>query len=420
MKIIILCLLWTTLVLSMKVDYKQWKKNQTFSDYLGTNHISKSLLQSISDEDKKFLLEIRSNSKYCELKDKNGILYQVLIPINEEMQIHLFKKPHLDEYGFDIISVTYQNKEYFGKITVERNPYSDALSSIQSPQLAKRLSLALDSSDIDTQSLQKGDEIAFIYMQKTRLGELYAMPKIQLIKISTRKKEQYVYTDGDGYGYKEVKRKKSGNKKVVYGRRSRTSKRGRFGMPLRHTQITSGFSYRRWHPLLHRYRPHQGTDFRARKGTPLRAVNDGRIIFSGWMGGYGRVVKIRHAGGYVSLYAHQSRIRVKRGQRVRKGQIIGYSGNSGRSTGPHLHFGLTRYGHWINPMRVLRKKSIGNAVLKKFAITDIEKSKEKLNVYLANNTPSYIWGQEWFSRKLRDTEVVEVVENEEQNHKLQA
>ncbi|MCB4773392.1 MAG: M23 family peptidase, partial [Sulfurovum sp.] len=72
MKIIILCLLWTTLVLSMKVDYKQWKKNQTFSDYLGTNHISKSLLQSISDEDKKFLLEIRSNSKYCELKDKNG------------------------------------------------------------------------------------------------------------------------------------------------------------------------------------------------------------------------------------------------------------------------------------------------------------------------------------------------------------
>jgi murein DD-endopeptidase MepM/ murein hydrolase activator NlpD len=137
-------------------------------------------------------------------------------------------------------------------------------------------------------------------------------------------------------------------------------------MPLRHVRITSHFSHRRYHPILKRYRPHHGTDFGARRGTPLLAVNSGKVSFAGRMGGYGKVVKIKHGSGYESLYAHQSRIRVKRGQRVKKGQIIGYVGSTGRSTGPHLHFGLMRYGKWVNPMKVLRKKSIKDTMLKKF------------------------------------------------------
>ena len=181
-----------------------------------------------------------------------------------------------------------------------------------------------------------------------------------------------------------------------------------FGMPLRKVRITSSFSYRRWHPILRRYRPHHGTDFGARRGTPLLAVNSGKVIFSGRMGGYGKVVKIKHDGGYISLYAHQSRIRVKKGQHVKKGQVIGYVGSTGRSTGPHLHFGLMKNGRWIDPMKVLRKKSIKTSIMKKFTryedakitkykdvdIVQINKDKAKLMKYVEENATSYIWPEE--------------------------
>ena len=409
----------------MKVSYQQWEKGRTFSDYLDERNISRSLLQSISEEDKKFLLEIRTNYKYYELLNDEGKLDQALIPISEEMQIHLFKKHHSDEYGFDIIPIAYQDHEYFGKIEITSNPYSDAIKATNYPKVAKRLAMALDGV-VNTKKLHKGDEVSFIYTQKTRLGEIYAMPKIKMAKVRMGKKEQFIYVDEDGYGYAEVGKKVAytvtGKKKVVYTRRVRSGKGSRFGMPLRHARVTSSFSYRRWHPILKRYRPHHGTDFGARRGTPLLAVNDGKVIFAGWMGGYGRVVKIKHAGGYVSLYAHQSRIRVKRGQRVKKGQIIGYVGSSGRSTGPHLHFGLMKNGRWINPMRVLRKKSVsGSTVLKKFTkyekvkttkykkveIEGAEENKKKLEAYLVNDLPSYIWKNEQFEGKMQDEEVLE-------------
>ena len=424
MRIVIVCLLWVSFAFAMKVNYQQWEKGRTFSDYLDERNISRSLLQSISEEDKKFLLEIRTNYKYYELLDDEERLDQALIPISEEMQIHLFRKHHSDEYGFDIIPIAYKDHEYFGRVEINSNPYTDALKATNYPKVAKRLAMALDGV-VNTKKLHKGDEVSFVYTQKTRLGEIYAMPKIKMAKVKMGKKEQYIYVDEDGYGYAEVGKKVAytvtGKKKVVYSRRVKSGKGSRFGMPLRHARITSSFSYRRWHPILHRYRPHHGTDFGARRGTPLLAVNDGKVIFAGWMGGYGRVVKIRHAGGYVSLYAHQSRIRVKRGQRVKKGQIIGYVGSSGRSTGPHLHFGLMKNGRWINPMRVLRKKSVsGSTVLKKFTkyekvkttkykkveIEGAEENRKKLDAYLVNNLPSYIWNKEQFEGKMQDEEVI--------------
>jgi murein DD-endopeptidase MepM/ murein hydrolase activator NlpD len=425
MRVIILSLLLFTWSFGMKVSYKQWEKGQTFSDYMDARGIPRALLETISKEDQKFLLEIRSDYRYYELLDDNGTLEQALIPISKEMQIHLFKNDTDKAYGFDIIPIAYKDQEYFGKVTISSNPYSDTLESIKYPKVAERLSMALQGV-VDTNKLQKGDQIAFSYTQRTRLGALYAPPKIKMIQVRTGKQEKYIYVDDDGYGYDAVGKKVAytvtGKKKVVYTRRGRSGKGSRFGMPLRHARITSHFSYRRWHPILHRYRPHHGTDFGARRGTPLLAVNDGKVIFAGWMGGYGKVVKIKHAGGYISLYAHQSRIRVKRGQRVKKGQIIGYVGSTGRSTGPHLHFGLMKNGRWIDPMKVLRKKSIGRgSVLKKFTkykdgkttkykkveIKDAQKNKKRLDAYLIDNAPSYIWGEAHLQSKLQDEEVLE-------------
>ncbi len=425
MRIFIVALMCISLAFGMKVEYRQWGKGKTFSDYLNEKGIPHSLLQSISDDDKKFLLEIRSDRGYYESVDENGTLDQALIPISEEMQIHLFRQAgQASGYGFDIIPIIYQDKEYFGRIKIEKNPYTDALKHTNYPNVAKRLGMALKGV-VNIKKLRKGDEVAFVYKQKTRLGSVFAMPRIEIVKVRTRGKDAFIYVDEDGTGYSDANKKVAytvtGKKKVVYTRRVGKHGGKVFGMPLRHIRITSGFSYRRWHPILHRYRPHHGTDFGAKRGTPLLAVNDGKVIYAGWMGGYGRVVKIQHAGGYISLYAHQSRIRVKRGQHVKKGQIIGYVGSSGRSTGPHLHFGLMKNGRWINPMKVLRRKSVSTgSVLKKFTryekvkttkykkveIKGTAQKRQKIEAYLMHDTPSYIWDKDRFDGKLEDEEVL--------------
>jgi hypothetical protein len=122
------------------------------------------------------------------------------------------------------------------------------------------------------------------------------------------------------------------------------------------------------------------------------------------MRGYGKVVKIKHKGGFISLYAHQSRIRVHNGQNVKKGQIIGYVGSTGRSTGPHLHFGLMKNGRWIDPMKYLGK-SKSKSVLKTFSkyvdkkitkykkvtIKDAKLNQKVLQDFIDSNMTSYNW-----------------------------
>lgn len=124
--------------------------------------------------------------------------------------------------------------------------------------------------------------------------------------------------------------------------------RGGFAMPVAGARKTSGFGWR-LHPLLGYSRMHQGTDYGAAYGSPIRAVSDGIVSFSGWHGGHGQMVKISHAGGLGSGYAHMSRIAVASGTRVSQGQVIGYVGSTGLSTGPHLHFEVYRGGVAVNP-----------------------------------------------------------------------
>lgn len=402
-KFITLALFLSCFVYGAKISYGTWEKGKTFSDYLELNQIPREIMASISEEDKKFLADIQSSFSYYELKDEKGMLLQALIPISKVMQIHLFKKNSGNAYGFDIIPIMYKSHTYYANVTIKENPYTDTLAVTNQSKVAERLSRALKGV-VDTKKLSKGDELAFIYTQKSRLDKRYLMPNIKVVRVKTEDKEQLIYVDGEGYGYEGIEETKTGDvlgkKRVNYTRDVTTGSKGDwFGMPLRHVRVTSHFSYRRWHPILRRYRPHHGTDFGARRGTPLLAVNHGKVIFAGWMRGYGKVVKIRHERGYVSLYAHQSRIRVKRGQYVKRGQIIGYVGSTGRSTGPHLHLGLSRYGKWVNPMKVLRRKAPIVSVKKWFSrderivLKKGRENREKLEAYLKNDMPSYIWSE---------------------------
>ncbi len=117
-------------------------------------------------------------------------------------------------------------------------------------------------------------------------------------------------------------------------------------------RITSRFGYRR-DPFDGRYEFHDGVDIRAPWGTPVRATAEGKVIYAGWKAGYGKTVIIRHAYGFRTLYAHMSKIKVKPGRWVKSGQIIGYVGSTGRSTGPHVHYEVWRYSRKQNPVKYM-------------------------------------------------------------------
>jgi len=123
--------------------------------------------------------------------------------------------------------------------------------------------------------------------------------------------------------------------------------------PIDGARISSGFGKRR-HPILGYTRMHKGLDFAAKTGTPIFAAGDGVVDFAGRKGGYGKYVRIRHTGTYKTAYAHMHRYGkgIRTGVRVRQGQIIGYVGSTGRSTGPHLHYEVHKSGRQVNPRSI--------------------------------------------------------------------
>lgn len=125
-----------------------------------------------------------------------------------------------------------------------------------------------------------------------------------------------------------------------------------FMLPLFNTRITSKFGLRK-HPIFGILKYHEGIDLKQRYGAPVRAAADGKVIFAGWAEGYGKLIILKHQKGYTTYYGHLSKIRVKVGQTVYKGQVIGNVGVTGWTTGPHLHFEVRKNGIPIDPKKVL-------------------------------------------------------------------
>lgn len=123
-------------------------------------------------------------------------------------------------------------------------------------------------------------------------------------------------------------------------------------MPLAYRRISSPFDLARKHPVTRRVQPHKGIDLKADYGAAVKTTGDGYVVFSGWQGGYGRVVKINHPNGYQTVYAHLSATTVNTGEHVKRGQIIGKVGNSGITSGTHLHYEVHVNGVPTNPQTV--------------------------------------------------------------------
>jgi murein DD-endopeptidase MepM/ murein hydrolase activator NlpD len=199
--------------------------------------------------------------------------------------------------------------------------------------------------DIDfVLDIRKGDSFTVVYEELYRDGEKIADGNILTAEFKNNGKiyQAVRYTNPQT------------NRSEYYTPDGKSMRKAFLRMPVNFTRISSGFTTKRYHPVLHKFRSHKGVDYAAKRGTPIRAAGDGKVIFKGRKGGYGRVIILQHGVTYSTLYAHLNSYnrKLKVGSKVKQGQTIAYVGSSGLATGPHLHYEFRVNGVHRNPLTV--------------------------------------------------------------------
>ncbi len=243
--------------------------------------------------------------------------------------------------------------------TIKNNLFDDAIEAGGNPQIILNFADIL-AWDVDFfTDLRQNDSFKILFEEVCKDGEFVKCGKILAAEFvnNGRQIRVFYYEDGQGNaGY--------------YDDQGRSVAREFLKSPLRYSRISSGFTKRRFHPILKTYRPHLGVDYAAPVGTPIEATGDGKIIYCGWKGNYGKCIKIQHNHVYTSFYGHLSRYAkgMKKGKRVKQGQVIAYVGSTGLSTGPHLDYRLKKNGTFVNPLTLksTKKHSISKALRPQF------------------------------------------------------
>ena len=203
------------------------------------------------------------------------------------------------------------------------------------------------STDIDFhRQLRQGDTFSVVYEALTADDEPVAWNE------GAGRVAAAEFVNG-GKSYKAVWFAAADGRGGYYNVDGRSRRRAFLASPLEFSRVTSGFAMR-MHPLMQSWRQHNGVDYGAPQGTAVRAVGDGMVDFAGWRSGYGNVVELQHGNNRSTLYAHLSRIDVRKGQRAEQGQRLGAVGRTGWATGPHLHFEFRIDGQHQDPLRVAK------------------------------------------------------------------
>ncbi len=309
-----------------------WGAGETFLSFLEKNGMPLDLYYKLDGDDEKLLMEIQMATLYYIVRDKDGVVDQVLLPVSDELQLQIIRDND-GSYKISMIPIIYKTHKKRLAITFDGIPSKEITKKADSFDLAIEVE-QLFKKIVDFKKVQKGDHLVLFYTQKSRLGKPWGEPTIEAAMIEVKGKRYYQFLSTDGR---------------YYDQNARGVSKSSFITPCKYKRISSPFTNKRWHPILKRYRAHHGIDYATPTGTPIKAAYSGKVIFAGKKGGYGNVVIIKHSGGYKSYYAHLSRFKTHVGARVKTGELIALSGNTGRSTGPHLHFGLSQNGRWINP-----------------------------------------------------------------------
>ncbi len=200
------------------------------------------------------------------------------------------------------------------------------------------------ASQIDFNTdLRRNDRFSVIFDTLHHQGSLLKTGKIKAVEFINggRRFTAFWFDEGNGRG-------------AYFDASGNSLRKGFLRSPLEFTRISSGFTLRRLHPIAKKWRSHRGTDFAAPTGTKVRASSDGRVDFVGIQNGYGKVIYLKHDGGYTTVYGHLNGFAssLKKGQAVTQGDVIGFVGSTGWATGPHLHYEFRKNGVHMDPMKV--------------------------------------------------------------------
>ena len=240
----------------------------------------------------------------------------------------------------EVSEIPYETKlvGYVG--TVQSTLWEAAVDAGMKPELIDELADVFAFSIDFTREVRLGDKWRVVVEQKLLEGRPSGYGRILAAEYVNGKESHSAIHYENGRGDVDYFSTDGGSLRRMFLR-----------SPLKYSRITSRFGTR-WHPVHKTRKAHQGVDYGASKGTPVRSVGDGTVIASSWNGGSGNFVKIRHNGTYETSYSHLSGYGpgIKKGVRVKQGQLIGYVGSTGISTGPHLHFAFYEGGRYIDPL----------------------------------------------------------------------
>jgi murein DD-endopeptidase MepM/ murein hydrolase activator NlpD len=227
--------------------------------------------------------------------------------------------------------------------------------------------------DIDfTRDLQRGDRFEVLYEEILLDGEPYSIGNVLALVYESEDRLHEAYRYGD-----------SG---IYYDGDGSPLKKMFLRSPLRYSRITSMFSRKRFHPVLKQYRPHYGVDYGAPVGTPVQVTANGTVTFSGWDRGGGKVVKVKHGGGYMTAYLHLSRFApgIRPGAKVRQGDIIAYTGATGLASGPHLDYRVKHGEQWIDPLTL---KSVRDEPIPSHKLASFRAYRDELRDAMRHGVP---------------------------------
>ena len=197
-------------------------------------------------------------------------------------------------------------------------------------------------------ALRKGDRFSVVYESLEADGETLRTGRVLSAEFVNNGKTH------QAFWFKDPNAKDSSKDGGYYNADGMSLRRAYLASPLAFSRVTSGFKMR-FHPILQTWRAHLGVDYAAPIGTPVRSVGQGVVEVAGEQGGFGNMVMVKHANGHTTVYAHLSRIMVKRGQSVTQNQTLGLVGATGWATGPHLHFEFRVNGRHQDPLTMARK-----------------------------------------------------------------
>ena len=245
-------------------------------------------------------------------------------------------------YGAWVYEKPVSVESRYADVTINSSLWNDMRDAGVSPLLILSLS-DIYAWTIDFFGLQKGDRFRVLYDEKMCDGEVLAVDTVRYAVFSHGGEDlpMVMYNQRDG-----------GN--IWWNEKGESMRKAFLKAPLQYSRISSGFSYARKHPVTRKVQPHTGVDYAAPKGTPVMSIGDGTVTSVKYEGAGGNTVRIRHNSVYSTAYLHLSKYAsgLKAGQRVRQGEVIGYVGSTGRSTGPHLDFRVWKNGTPINPLKM--------------------------------------------------------------------